>query len=99
MSEEFSPQNLRALAVIYPQVENALKQAAEDRELLQKQAIDLPTGSVETHRITVLSYLDTDGVNKYAVDAKGNAPMTSYLGLLVVAQRDVLGWGSDVEYY
>ncbi len=59
--------------------------------------IELPPGSVETHRITAVSYLDADGNNKYAVDTKGDAPMTSYLGLLTVAQRDVLGWGSEYE--
>jgi hypothetical protein len=52
----------------------------------------LPDGSVETHRITVRSYLNPDGSTGYVVHAEGAAHASSYLGLLVMAQRDVLEW-------
>lgn len=55
----------------------------------------LPDGAMETHRVTVRAYLTDAGDNSYVVHARGNAPASSYLGLLVMAQRDILGWGSE----
>lgn len=56
--------------------------------------LNLPDGSMPTGVLTVVGYIDSDGTNKFAVAVKGDLPMTSYLGLLTVAQQEVLGWGS-----
>lgn len=56
---------------------------------------DLPDGAVETHAITVTSYITVNGDSAYMVGTTGDASMTSYLGLLVVAQQQILTWGDD----
>lgn len=57
--------------------------------------VDLPDGAVQSHSITIVSYLTQDGGAAYAVHTSGEASMTSYLGLLVVAQQQILQWGDD----
>lgn len=56
---------------------------------------ELPEGAVETHAITIRSYLTAEGGAGYEINTTGEASMTSYLGLLVVAQQQILRWGDD----
>lgn len=56
----------------------------------------IPEGVVVTERITVTQYLRPDGQSGYALHTTGDGPMTTYLGLLMAAQYQVLKWG-DVE--
>ena len=56
---------------------------------------ELPEGAIETHTLNIVSYITPEGGNAYAVSTTGNAPMTSYLGLLIVAQQEILKWGDD----
>ena len=58
-------------------------------------SIELPDGCIESHRVTIISYLTPDGGAAYTVDTRGDLPMTSYLGLLVVAQQEILRWADD----
>ena len=58
-------------------------------------SIQLPQGSIESHRITVVSYITEDGGAAYVVDTNGEVPMTSFLGLLVVAQQEILHWNEE----
>lgn len=48
--------------------------------------------AVVMNTIIINSYLREDGSAGYSVETRGEAPMTTYLGLLVVAQDDVLQW-------
>jgi len=57
--------------------------------------IELPEGAVETHGIHVVSYITQDGGSAYVVNATGDSSMTAYLGLLVVAQQEILRWNDD----
>lgn len=50
----------------------------------------LPTGARETERITIRAYLNADGSANYNVFAHGADHLTSYLGLLVIGQHEVL---------
>lgn len=45
-----------------------------------------------TAEIYVVSYVDKDGKQGYGVGTHGDMSMTSYLGLLQVAQQDILDW-------
>ena len=58
-------------------------------------SVELPDGCIESHRVTIVSYLTPDGGSAYLVDTAGDMPMTSYLGLLVVAQQEILQWAND----
>lgn len=51
-----------------------------------------PDQAMETARLTITSYIRDDGSNGYQVHAKGDVPMTSYLGLTVIAQREIERW-------
>lgn len=59
--------------------------------------IELPDGAIRSHALTVVSYLTPGGGSAYAVHTEGDAPMTSYLGLLIVAQQEILHWGDDED--
>lgn len=59
--------------------------------------IEIPEGSFESHGLILTSYLTPEGQSAYTVETLGDAPMTSYLGLLVVAQQEVLKWGDEDE--
>ena len=56
---------------------------------------ELPDGAIETHTLNITSYITAEGGAAYAVTTTGDAAMTSYLGLLVVAQQEILKWGDD----
>ena len=58
-------------------------------------SVELPEGAIESHALTIVSYLTADGGSAYAVTTTGEANMTSYLGLLIVAQQEILRWGDD----
>ncbi len=60
-----------------------------------KTMTDVPDGAVESHSITITSYLTGDGGSAYVLSTTGEANMTSYLGLLVIAQQEILRWGDD----
>lgn len=47
-------------------------------------------------RLIVYSVVHKDGTNGFIVRANGDAPMTTYLGLTVVAQREIQSW-NDLE--
>lgn len=46
-------------------------------------------------QLVCLCYLREDGSRGYAVHCKGEEPMTSYLGLTVVAQEHIREWGGQ----
>jgi hypothetical protein len=46
-----------------------------------------------TAQLVILAYMRDDGTNGYAVHAKGDMPSTTYLGLTVLAQEEIKGWG------
>lgn len=63
--------------------------------LMQDQPdLKVPEGAMVTGCLSVAAYISPDGTNSYVVAARGDLPMTTYLGLLVAAQQEVLGWGS-----
>lgn len=55
----------------------------------------LPEGAIETGRIVIRPYLNADGKNTYALTTRGDNPASTYLGLLVMAQRDILEWALE----
>lgn len=44
-------------------------------------------------QLTVVSYLKEDGTTGYTVHTAGDMPMTTYLGLTVIAQDHIKEWG------
>lgn len=56
--------------------------------------LDVPEGSFETARLTIVAYVREDGSHGYGVHATGDSPMSTYLGLTVVAQDDIKAWGN-----
>ena len=70
-------------------VSAALNLAADTLDALTP---DPPDQAMETARLTITSYIRDDGSNGYQVHAKGDVPMTSYLGLTVIAQREIERW-------
>lgn len=50
--------------------------------------------AIVTATLTIVSYLRDDGEQGYAIDTKGDAPMTTYQGLTVVAQQELHKWGT-----
>lgn len=57
--------------------------------------IDVPEDVVVKASITIVSFFDADGNVGYRIKVHGGEPMTSYLGLLVVAQRDIMTWSDN----
>ena len=60
----------------------------------------LPDGSVAETFAGVMGYLDPSGNMAYAVIHAGNAPMSTFVGLLVIAERKIIehfeaGQGQD----
>ncbi len=51
--------------------------------------------AVITARLAVIAYVREDGSNGYMVWADGDMPMTTYLGMTVIAQQDICGWRGD----
>lgn len=72
-----------------PTVPAMLNRAAD---LIDAATPPAPDQAMETARLTVTSYIRDDGSNGYQVHAKGDVPMTSYLGLTVIAQREIERW-------
>lgn len=58
---------------------------------------ELPEGSMVTACLVVVSYLDSDGSMCYGVATRGESPMTSYLGLTVLAQQRLMEWTGEDE--
>ncbi len=58
-------------------------------------SILLPSGVVETCRLTVVSYITPEGAGGYAVGTRGSAQMLTYLGMTVIAQDQIKEWGSE----
>lgn len=58
---------------------------------------DVPDGSIESHSITITSYLTPDGGSAYELTTTGDAGQASCLGLLVIAQQLVLEWGEGAD--
>jgi hypothetical protein len=44
--------------------------------------------------LVVVSYLRHDGTSGYFVQAVGDVPATTFLGLTVVAQHTIIGWSA-----
>jgi hypothetical protein len=53
-----------------------------------------PDAAFATARLVVTAYVREDGTNGYAVACSGDAPMTTYLGLTVIAQEHIKEWGA-----
>lgn len=52
----------------------------------------LPEGGIPTAALTVVCYLNPHGEAAYVVGFKGDSPMTSYLGMTVLAQQEIVAW-------
>ena len=48
--------------------------------------------SVITAELLVVAYIKEDGSNGYMVSARGDMPASTYLGLTVYAQQEILEW-------
>ena len=48
--------------------------------------------AVVTASLLITAYVREDGTQGYTVQADGEAPMTTYLGLTVVAQEEIKEW-------
>jgi len=53
---------------------------------------ELPEGSLPTAALLVVTYIDSDGINQYMLATKGDMPSTTYLGMTVKAQHDIINW-------
>lgn len=53
-------------------------------------SIPLPEGVQVTCSVLAVQYIDPDGTMRYAVGTRGDAVMTTLLGLTVVAQERIL---------
>lgn len=62
-----------------------------------KELDPLPEGAIETGRLVIRSYITANGSSGYSLNTRGDNPASTYLGLLVFAQRDILGWSADVD--
>lgn len=49
--------------------------------------------AIVTAELLVLSYVRDDGSNGYSVHTRGDMPMTTFLGLTVIAQDEIKEWG------
>jgi hypothetical protein len=56
--------------------------------------LDPDVVAVVSATLVVVSYLRHDGTSGYYVQASGSMPATTFLGLTVVAQREILGWSA-----
>lgn len=56
---------------------------------------ELPEGSMPTAVLLIVGYLNADGAPCYTVATKGESPMTTYLGLTVLAQQHLAQWEND----
>ena len=50
----------------------------------------LPEGSIPLCTLVIVTYLDSEGDNCFTIATHGEAPMTTYLGLTVLAQQQIL---------
>ena len=66
----------------------------ETEEKVESYVI-VPAGSVVTASLVVCGYIGPEGNHGFAVRAHGDSPSTTYLGLLVKAQMEVLAWGDE----
>lgn len=56
--------------------------------------VDIPDeAALVTAELVIVSYVRDDGSAGYSVHTKGEAPMTTFLGLTVVAQDHLRDWG------
>lgn len=51
-----------------------------------------PDCAMVTAQLVIFAYMREDGTSGYAVHAKGDMPMTTYLGLTVLAQDEIKQW-------
>jgi hypothetical protein len=54
--------------------------------------IELPDGAVVSHGYGIVAFFDEDGESQYALQSTGMASMTAFLGLSVLAERDIYEW-------
>jgi hypothetical protein len=64
-------------------------------QTLQFDLGNLADGDLVVASLVVVSSINEDGSLSFSVVARGDAPMTTYLGLTVVAQQEILKWGKD----
>ena len=48
-----------------------------------------------TAELLIVSYINEDGNNSYMVQARGEMPASTYLGMTVLAQDDIKEWGKS----
>lgn len=53
---------------------------------------ELPDGCVPVGAVLAFAYIDAEGNQKTQVSVRGEAVMTTYLGLLDIAHDTILGW-------
>lgn len=61
-----------------------------------RYTVDVPLphdSTIITETLIVIGYLDAHGTRRTGVITRGESPMTTYLGLTVVAQDKIRQWG------
>lgn len=56
--------------------------------------VDIPEGAIVKSGVSVVSYFGEDGKIQYRFEVDGEEPITSYLGLLKLVERDILSWSN-----
>lgn len=49
-----------------------------------------------TAELLIVGYIREDGSNGFMVHARGDMPSSTFLGLTVLAQDEIKGWGATV---
>lgn len=58
---------------------------------------NLPEGSIYSHHVNIVSYFDSEGTSKFMVTTGGDSQQSAYLGLLILAQNEILKWGTSED--
>jgi uncharacterized OB-fold protein len=67
---------------------------AVGRTMTDELCFDPPEdAAVLTAELLIVAYVRTDGTNGYMVQARGEMPATTYLGMTVMAQDEIKEWG------
>lgn len=57
---------------------------------------EIPDGAMVTAEIHVVAFLEEDGTSNYVIHTRGDSPMTTYLGLTVIAQDEIKRWSDEI---
>ena len=72
---------------------NKTSHEPENETMLEFNAPD--DAAMITAELLIVSYINEDGNNSYMVQARGEMPASTYLGMTVLAQDDIKEWGKS----